>query len=292
MNLFIPIVIVIGIILLAGMIKSCWNESERISQQDEIRRKINRYIMDAKAGDLQAMDRMRRDFTPEQLEPHEDYIAQREVVIAEERTKQQAAAENLLARHRKFLAEEDPYVQLDLGISLLADYNNSLERNRWSMAYGTDFVEQFLPEYDSAKALLNTRAQELHVQLLAAADAEDDALAYSKLKQLLKDCEGRFYLTTLEYPPNWEELVATYELNPSVVDFHINADRGTIYHRVASERGLLRILAVQALQEDDMVQAKIIMALWNTGRFDGQLEEDIRTRLADLIVRHNTNQLT
>jgi hypothetical protein len=160
-------------------------------------------------------------------------------------------------------------------------------RKFWDTDHADASTEQLITE-------LQGMVQKRYEQLLGLVREQDQqgGQAFSQLSVLIDDTRGEHKtlitagVKRLPYPDDWNELVARYVANPGVWDFCIPQ---------SFAEGEMRLLAARALRENDVVNAKIVLAYCKPyGSYSGswkawrkELGDMLIADLSKLVDQHN-----
>ena len=127
---------------------------------------------------------------------------------------------------------------------------------------------------------LQTIAPQMIAQRLEQArnGSEED---FRIIQEYLANDETRKLFIDVEYPLDWNSLVAQHVKTPSLGEFHLEETDGPFV-------GETRALAAEATQEDSLVKAKIVLA-WCDADSDyrNEVGEILLVELAKLVARHH-----
>lgn len=275
----------------AGFLWSCWNVSNKQEEENQTLRRVNHYLYQALRGDDQAISLMRDELTPKQLAPHEDHINGQMAIIADTRSKQEAAAQEILKTHQDIFDEKDTEKKLIGGVKAMTDWNSTKQRNDHERVVSTRFVEDHQVAVHDLTEHLNAGAQQLYRHYLS--QASSDEIAFLKLKTLIKDSHKYYFLSDLTWPEDWETLVAYHIENPSLDDFGLlNKWESEPLPGVVPAIGQLRLDALRAISESDHLRAKRVLAIYNSRFVREELEESLRVQLAQIVFSYNSTRKT
>lgn len=290
MYIFIAIVIV----LVLGAIFATWISSEREDKKKQetkqFVRSLKSYFDAAKRGDDEALMRLRQDFTPEQLKPHQELIEQEEREITAKRHAQTNERYRITELHQEFLAEEDRDEKFRKGLKLIKRWDTDSARNERDMTFTVNFAKEFEAVCTQLKQMLQAMSTEMYREFLGQALTSE--AAFLKLKGLMGDTEENEFLIDLEYPDNWQLIVAMYMSNPTIKDFGLISKHGYISPGDIPGRGQFRLKAQEAIDANETipVKAKLMLAWVNSGRTPDVLEELLRVRLAEIVSIYNLSR--
>ncbi|MBW3538026.1 hypothetical protein KY386_00865 [Candidatus Parcubacteria bacterium] len=148
-------------------------------------------------------------------------------------------------------------------------FHEMYEENRSRLAQELDYDDEAARSH--FKGFIVKRYSELQRQ------AQTDASAFGRLRELiLRTQRGRFTgdlagpFRPLEFPPDWNDLVARHVQNPHFDDFL------GLRQPCDLAIGQFRLMAAEALDHNDLTQAQIVLAYCNYG-------EQVRVEVGDYL---------